>query len=219
VNLVLLGPPGAGKGTQARRLVETLGLLQLSTGDMLRAEVAADTALGKKVKSIVEAGQLVSDAIIVSMIAERIKRPDCQGGFILDGFPRTLAQAEALDDLLETRGTRLSAVIEIGVDDDRLVERITGRFSCASCAAGYHDSFKPTQVTGTCDVCGKSKFSRRKDDTWETVVARVAAYHGQTAPLLPYYGARNVLKTVDGMAEIDEVGRRIGAALRTTQGV
>jgi adenylate kinase len=215
VNLILLGPPGAGKGTQAQRLVDTLGLVQLSTGDMLRAAVAAGSALGEKVKSIMEAGQLVSDAVIVSMIAERIEQPDCQGGFILDGFPRTVAQAEALDAMLDARGTRLNAIIEIGVDDDRLVERITGRFSCASCGAGYHDSFKPTKLAKICDVCGKTEFSRRKDDTRETVIARLAAYHDQTAPLLPYYGARGVLKTVDGMADIDEVGRQIDAVMET----
>ena len=219
MNLILLGPPGAGKGTQAQRLVDTLGLVQLSTGDMLRAAVAAGSRLGKKVKSVMEAGQLVSDAVIVSMIAERIEQPDCQGGFILDGFPRTVAQAEALDAMLEARETRLNAVIEIGVDDDRLVERITGRFSCASCGAGYHDSFKPTKVAGTCDVCGKAEFSRRKDDTRETVIARLAAYHDQTAPLLPYYGARGVLKSVDGMTDIGAVGRQIDAALGTPQDV
>ena len=219
MNLILLGPPGAGKGTQAQRLADTLGLVQLSTGDMLRAAVAAGSRLGKKVKSVMEAGQLVSDAVIVSMIAERIEQPDCQGGFILDGFPRTVAQAEALDAMLKARETRLNAVIEIGVDDDRLVERITGRFSCASCGAGYHDSFKPTKVAGTCDVCGKAEFSRRKDDTWETVIARLAAYHDQTAPLLPYYGARGVLKSVDGMTDIGEVGRQIDAALGTPQDV
>ncbi len=219
MNLILLGPPGAGKGTQAQRLVETLGLVQLSTGDMLRAAVTAGSRLGEKVKSIMEAGQLVPDAIIVSMIAERIEQPDCQGGFILDGFPRTVAQAEALDAMLNDRGTRLNAVVEIGVDDDRLVERITGRFSCASCGAGYHDSFKPPKVPGTCDVCGQTEFSRRKDDNRETVVARLAAYHDQTTPLLPYYSARDVLKTVDGMADIDEVGRQIDATLETAQDV
>ena len=219
MNLILLGPPGAGKGTQAQRLVDTLGLVQLSTGEMLRAAVAAGSALGKKVKSVMEAGQLVSDAVIVSMIAERIEKPDCQGGFILDGFPRTVAQAEALDAMLDARGIRLNTVIEIGVDDDRLVERITGRFSCASCGAGYHDSFKSTKLTGICDVCGKSEFSRREDDTRETVIARLAAYHDQTAPLLPYYSARGVLKTVDGTADIDEVGRQTDAALDTAQDV
>ena len=173
----------------------------------------------KKVKSIMEAGQLVPDAIIVSMIAERIEQPDCQGGFILDGFPRTVAQAEALDAMLNDRGSRLNAVVVIGVDDDRLVERITGRFSCASCGAGYHDSFKPPKVARTCDICGQTEFSRRNDDNRETVVARLAAYHDQTTPLLPYYSARDVLKTVDGMADIDEVGRQIDAALETAQDV
>jgi len=219
VNLILLGPPGAGKGTQAQRLVGTLGLVQLSTGDMLRAVVTEGSRLGEKVKSIMEAGQLVPDAIIVSMIAERIEQPDCQGGFILDGFPRTVAQAEALDAMLNDRGSRLNAVVVIGVDDDRLVERITGRFSCASCGAGYHDSFKPPKVARTCDICGQTEFSRRNDDNRETVVARLAAYHDQTTPLLPYYSARDVLKTVDGMADIDEVGRQIDAALETAQDV
>ena len=219
MNLILLGPPGAGKGTQAQRLVGTLGLVQLSTGDMLRAVVTEGSRLGEKVKSIMEAGQLVPDAIIVSMIAERIEQPDCQGGFILDGFPRTVAQAEALDAMLNDRGSRLNAVVVIGVDDDRLVERITGRFSCASCGAGYHDSFKPPKVARTCDICGQTEFSRRNDDNRETVVARLAAYHDQTTPLLPYYSARDVLKTVDGMADIDEVGRQIDAALETAQDV
>jgi adenylate kinase len=213
VKLILLGPPGAGKGTQAQRLEEMLGIVQLSTGDMLRAAVEAGSVLGGKVKSIMEAGQLVPDAVIVSMIAERIERPDCQGGFILDGFPRTVAQAEALDFMLDERASRLDQVVEIGVDDDRLVERITGRYSCATCGAGYHDRFKMPKVEGVCDVCEGIEFARRKDDNRETVVARLAAYHQQTAPLLPYYGTRGVLRSVDGMADIDEVGRQIDAAV------
>ncbi len=213
MNLILLGPPGAGKGTQAQYLVESLGLLQLSTGDMLRAAVAEGSALGKKVKSIMEAGQLVPDAVIVAMIADRIDKPDCQGGFILDGFPRTLAQAEALDEMLGDRDKELTGVIEIGVDDDLLVKRITGRFSCATCGAGYHDTFKRPELDDVCDVCGGTEFSRREDDNRKTVVARLETYHEQTAPLLPYYRERGKLKTVDGMTEIDEVGRQIEAAL------
>lgn len=213
MNLILLGPPGAGKGTQAQRLQDELGLIQLSTGDMLRAAVKSGSELGKKAQGIMERGELVPDDLIISMIDQRIAQPDCKNGFILDGFPRTVAQAEALDRMLGKRGLKLDAVIEMQVDEKALTERITGRFSCAKCGAGYHDKFKQTKKAGVCDVCGSTEFSRRKDDNAETVTARLRAYRDQTAPLLPYYRARGTLKAVDGMASMEEVYRQIKAAL------
>ena len=211
--LILLGPPGAGKGTQARRLEDRRGAPQLSTGDMLRAAVVADSEIGREAKAVMEAGQLVPDQTMVRMIAERIDQPDCRDGFILDGFPRTTAQAEALDAMLADKGRTLSAVIEIRVDDRLMVERVTGRFTCAECGAGYHDSFKPTAVAGVCDACGAKRFDRRADDTAETVKARLEAYHLQTAPLLDYYGQKGIAGDVDGMAPIDEVTRQICSVL------
>jgi len=213
VKLILLGPPGAGKGTQAKRLEEAYGLVQLSTGDMLRAAVRAGTEIGRKAQAVMESGGLVPDEIVVSIIAERIAQPDCAKGFILDGFPRTLAQAEALDRMLAERGSGIDHVIEMKVDDAALIERLSGRFSCANCGAAYHDEFNRPKVEGVCDVCGGREFVRRKDDAAETVAARLKAYHAQTAPLLPYYRKRGVLHTVDGMADIDEVTRQIRAAL------
>ena len=213
MNLILLGPPGAGKGTQAQRLEESRRLVQLSTGDMLRAAVASGSEIGRLAKSIIEAGKLVPDDVMVEMIEQRIDAPDCTDGFILDGFPRTVAQAEALDELLGRKGKRLHAVIEMAVDDGVLVERISGRFSCAVCGAGYHRRFRPTAEEGVCDRCGGTEFRQRPDDNEETVRTRLAAYHVQTEPLLPYYRGRGVLRTVDGMAAIDDVTAQIGTVL------
>jgi adenylate kinase len=205
MNLVLFGPPGAGKGTQAKRLEGAFGIAQLSTGDMLRAEVAAGTKLGVEAEALMNAGQLVPDTMIIDLIDRRLADDDCRNGFILDGFPRTVAQAEALDALLASRDMRLEHVLALTVDDDAMIERITGRFTCARCGAGYHERFQRPKVDGVCDVCGGTEFSRRSDDTAETVGKRLVAYHEQTKPLLDYYGKQHLLRTVDGMASIDEV--------------
>lgn len=214
MNLILLGPPGAGKGTQAKRLEQAHGLVQLATGDMLRAAVASGSALGRRVKAIMESGRLVPDAIMIEMIAERIAEPDCAQGFILDGFPRTVPQAEALDAMLAEHGRRLDHVILMEVDEAALIDRLGGRFSCAHCGASYHERHHRPQVDGVCDNCGTSSLVCRADDRPEAVATRLAAYRDQTAPILPYYRARGILRAVDGMAEIDEVARQIEAVLR-----
>src|SRR5216684_4143354 len=209
MNLILLGPPGAGKGTQAKRLQESRGLVQLATGDMVRAAIASGSELGQRVKAIYDAGRLVSDDIIIDMIAERIAAPDTERGFILDGFPRTVPQAEALDAMLAERGQALDHVILMEVDEAALVDRIAGRFTCQGCGASYHERYKRPQVEGVCDMCGSPDLVHRADDRPEAVKTRFEVYRRQTAPILPYYRARGILRTVNGMAHIDEVTRQI----------
>ena len=217
MNILLLGPPGAGKGTQAKRLEERYGMVQLSTGDMLRAERASGSALGKQVRAIMDSGKLVSDDIMIALIAQRIAGLKAQG-FILDGFPRTVPQAEALDKMLRSNGIAIDHVIELTVDEGALIDRISGRFSCSKCGASYHDRYHRPKREGICDVCGSRDFTRRPDDNAETVKARLAAYRDQTAPILPYYRAKGVLRSIDGMADIDEVTRQIETILNKTKG-
>ena len=213
MNIILLGPPGAGKGTQAARLVAGRGMVQLSTGDMLRAAVKAGSPVGQKARAVMEAGELVSDAIVSALIGERLDQGDTAAGVIFDGYPRTAAQADALDILLSERGNALDYVIELEVDEAALIERIVGRFTCAACGEGYHDVFKLPAAAGVCDVCGSTEFKRRPDDNAETVSTRMAEYRAKTAPILPIYEARGLVRRVDGMADIDEVSRAIETML------
>lgn len=216
MKLILIGPPGSGKGTQAMRLERQRGIKQLSTGDMLRAAVSSGSDLGHQVKEIMDAGKLVPDDIMVTMIAERIEQPDCEDGFLLDGFPRTIAQAEALDQMLAGKSTELDRVIEIRVNQDALIERVSGRFTCAKCGEGYHDTFKRPQVEGVCDICGSTEFKCRADDNPDAMKNRLDAFHAQTEPLLPYYAQQGKLATVDGMESIDEVAEKIDMVLDAT---
>ena len=213
LNIILLGPPGAGKGTQAVRLEEEKGMVQLSTGDMLRAAVKAGTPIGLQAKAVMDAGELVSDEIVSGLIGERLDELGNDTSVIFDGYPRTAAQADALDAILAARGRKLDHVIELQVDEDALVDRITGRFSCAACGAGYHDRYKQPKVENTCDACGGHEFKRRPDDNEETVRTRMAEYRAKTAPILPIYEARGIVGRVDGMAPIDEVNAAIEAIL------
>lgn len=215
LNIILLGPPGAGKGTQASRLVEEHGMVQLSTGDMLRAAVKAETPIGLQAKAVMDAGELVSDEIVSGLIGERLDELGNETSVIFDGYPRTAAQAEALDGILSARGRKLDHVIELVVDEDALVDRITGRFSCANCGEGYHDRYKLPKVEGTCDVCGSHDFKRRPDDNEETVRTRMAEYRAKTEPILPIYEARGIVSKVDGMAAIAAVNDAIEAILRS----
>ena len=209
MNLILLGPPGAGQGTQASRLVKERGMVQLSTGDMLRAAVAASTPVGLAAKAVMESGGLVSDEIVSGILSERLDQPDVRAGFILDGYPRTDVQADSLDAMLAEKGLALDHVIELVVDEDALVDRITGRFTCGSCGEGYHDRYKQPKVADTCDVCGASNFKRRADDNADTVRQRMMEYRAKTAPIIPHYEGRGIVARVDGMADMDAVAASI----------
>ncbi|MDX2483719.1 MAG: adenylate kinase [Pseudodonghicola sp.] len=212
--LILLGPPGAGKGTQARMLEQAFGLVQLSTGDLLRAAVAAGTKAGQAAKAVMEAGQLVSDEIVIAILRDRLADADCAKGVILDGFPRTTVQAEALDDLLAESGQKINAAISLEVDDNAMVARVAGRYTCANCGEGYHDSFKTPTTAGVCDKCGGTEMTRRPDDNAETVASRLEAYHDQTAPLIAYYDGKGVLKKIDAMGEIDAIATAMAGIVK-----
>lgn len=213
MNIILLGAPGAGKGTQAKRLEATRNMVQLSTGDMLREEIVSDSELGREAKGIIDAGELVPDDLMIALISVRIDQEDVKKGFVLDGFPRTTAQAEALDRMLENKQLKLDKVVEMKVDEDAMVERVVGRFICAKCGAGYHEKFQRPKTDDVCDQCGGAEFTRRTDDTAETVRARLRAYHEQTAPIFSYYRKKGLMKSVDGMAPIDEVTRLVDQVL------
>lgn len=214
MRLVLLGPPGCGKGTQAKRLQEIFGIVQLSTGDMLRAEAAAESEIGSKATAIMQAGQLVPDEMIIALIKARVDQPDCRNGFILDGFPRTLAQAEALDAMLAARQLELDRVLAMEVEDEDIVTRIGGRFACGRCGALYHDVFNRPKQDGKCDVCGAGDFVRRPDDTAETVRKRLQAYHAQTEPIIEHYRRQDLVRCVDGSGAIEEITDKLTVAIR-----
>lgn len=215
MRLILLGPPGAGKGTQAQRLVDFQKIPQLSTGDMLRAAVAAGTDTGKRAKAIMDAGKLVSDDVVNAIVSDRIDEPDCANGFILDGYPRTLAQADSVEAMLEEKGTQLDAVIELRVDDDAMIERVAGRYTCANCGTGYHDTLNKPAKEGVCDKCGGTEFKRRPDDNAEAMRTRLQVYYKETSPLIGYYYAKRKLKVVDGMNAIDHVSDEIREVLES----
>ncbi len=211
--MILIGPPGAGKGTQAKRIEEAFGVVQLSTGALLRELIASGSELGLEAKTLVEGGNLMPDDVMVGLVSKRIEEPDCANGFILDGFPRTIAQAEALDVLLRDKGLALDHVIEIKIDDDRLVERLTGRFECGACGEGYHDTYKMPRTENVCDRCESNDFIRRADDGEDRVRTRLAIYHERTRPLLPFYEARGILKSVDGSQDLDDVTRQLNEVM------
>lgn len=215
MKLILLGPPGAGKGTQAKLIAESQGIPQLSTGDMLREAVAAGSEIGKRAKAVMDAGKLVSDDIVIGIVSDRVEQDDCAKGFILDGFPRTLEQADALAVMLNEKGLDLDAVIELEVDDDALVERVAGRYTCGACGEGYHDTFKQPAKEGICDKCGSTEFKRRPDDNAETMRTRLRSYYKETAPLVGYYYANRTLKRVDGMGEIAAISSSIDKILKS----
>jgi adenylate kinase len=217
VIMILIGPPGAGKGTQAKRMEDVFGVVQLSTGALLRELIASKSELGLKAKTLVEAGNLMPDDVMVALVSDRIDQPDCASGFILDGFPRTIVQAEALDVLLREKGLSLDHVIEIKIDVDLLVERLTGRFECGECGEGYHDSYKQPKLEGVCDRCGSNDFIRRADDEEDRVRTRLGFYHQETRPILPYYRARGILKSIDGSKDLDDVTRQMKEALSPGQ--